>query len=83
VVVASQEAQPARKRSRIADRIEVRDQLQPDTLPGVLGVGAVQPMATADGPDERGEAFDHGVPRLPIAILGPPQQRIRFLGHDR
>lgn len=50
------------------------DELQPDGLPDVLSIGAAQPVAAADGPDERSVPLDEGIPRLLVAIAGARHQ---------
>lgn len=46
------------------------DELQPDALPDVLGVGIAQAVVAADRPDERSVPFDDGIPRLLVAFSG-------------
>jgi len=62
--------QPAGKRGRVADIVQLIHELEPDAL-GVVGV---QPMTAADGPGQRGLPVRQRVPGLPIAVPGPGYQ---------
>ena len=66
--------QPARKRGRIPDLVQVVHQLQPDALADVLGVGVAEPVPAADRPDQRGVPLDERVPRLLVAVSGASHQ---------
>ena len=54
--------QPARERGRIPELAQLAGQLQPHVLADVVGVGAVQPVLAADGPEQRGEPHHQCVP---------------------
>src|SRR5215813_4431127 len=60
--------EPARKRGRIVNRVEMVDQSQPDVLADVLGVGAPQRVPETDRPDQRGEPLHKRVPRIGVAL---------------
>ena len=62
--------EPAWEGGRVADLVQVADQLQPDLLAHVLGVGVGQPVFAADRPDQRAELLDQGIPGVLIARCG-------------
>ena len=66
--------QPAGQRGRIAQAVQVVHEVEPDGLGGVVGVGGLQPVPAADGPDQRGVPVHQLVPGLPVAVAGPGHQ---------
>ena len=66
--------QPAGKRGWVADLVQLIQKLEPDVLGDVLGVGGVDPVPAADGPDQRGIPFHQRVPGLLLAVPGPGHQ---------
>ena len=66
VVVASQPGQ----RGRLAEFAQVVEELEPDCLADVVGIGAAQLVPAADRPDQRGVPLDQGVPRPLVAVRG-------------
>ena len=66
--------QPAGKRGRVADVVQLIHELEPGVLGGVFGVGSLQPVPAADRPDQRGIPFHQRVPGLPLAVPGQGHQ---------
>ena len=66
--------EPSGQRGWLADRAQVVHQAQPDALADVVGVGAAEPVLTADRPDQRGVPLDQGIPRALVAASGPGHQ---------
>jgi hypothetical protein len=67
--------QPAGQRGRVAQAVQVVDELEPDGLGGVMGVGGLQP-AGAGGRWTRpaGRTGLSARPGLPVAVRGPGHQ---------
>ena len=62
--------QPAGQRGRIAQAVQVVHEGEPDGLGGVLGVGGLQPVPAADGPDQRGVPVHQLVPGCWLPLRG-------------
>jgi hypothetical protein len=66
--------QPAGKRGRITQGAQPVHQHQPDALSGILGVGVIETVPAADGPDQRGVPLHQGIPSLLVAVPGAGHQ---------
>ena len=69
-VVASQPGSAAGSRTLF----QMVNQIQPDVLADVLGVGTTQLVLAADRPDQRGVPPDECIPRLFVAVPGAAHQ---------
>src|SRR5215467_5815266 len=66
--------QPAGKSRGLAKRRQLLDQAEPHILGDVVGVRAVQPVAAADRPHQRGVSFDDLIPRALVTLGGSGDQ---------